>query len=227
MFQVCPRSSLLKHDPPTPNSPQTPIVAGIILQSSNWWSKLRSSGHFDHFLAVLGNVIRGSSDLASSGGSTTRYFECEIYRIWGRLRIMIPGTMNLRHSYMKTRSFCAKMISLCRSNFSKRQCATNWGPLHTRHWGPVTVSLQARTSLVEKADTTLRARDRVTPSTHSHWWKRQTRSKFATHVYAWGTDGVWECKMDVKSSWIPMCHQIDHVSWSLGLFWIKNHLLET
>jgi hypothetical protein len=31
--------------------------------------------------------------------------------------------------------------------------------------------------------------------------KRRTRSKFASH-YAWGTNGVCECKMDVKSTWI-------------------------
>jgi len=36
---------------------------------------------------------------------------------------------------------------------------------------------------------------------HSHWWKRRTRSKFATSHYAWGTNGVCECKMDVKSIW--------------------------
>ena len=37
---------------------------------------------------------------------------------------------------------------------------------------------------------------------HSHWWKRRSRSKFASH-YAWGTNGVCEYKMDVKSTWIP------------------------
>jgi hypothetical protein len=53
---------------------------------------------------------------------------------------------------------------------------------------------------------------------HSHWWKRQSQSKFASH-HAWGTDGVCECKMmDVKSTWIPTWHQMEHVSWSLGLF---------
>ena len=31
--------------------------------------------------------------------------------------------------------------------------------------------------------------------------------------------------MDVKSTWIPTLHRMDHVSWSLGLF-SKNHLLE-
>ena len=33
-----------------------------------------------------------------------------------------------------------------------------------------------------------------------------------------GTNGVCECKMDVKSTWIPTWHQMNHVLWSLGLF---------
>jgi hypothetical protein len=40
---------------------------------------------------------------------------------------------------------------------------------------------------------------------------------YASH-YAWGTNGCRECKMDVKSTWIPTWHQMDHVSWSLGFF---------
>ena len=59
---------------------------------------------------------------------------------------------------------------------------------------------------------------------HSHWWERGSRSKFPSH-YAWGTNGVCECKMGAKSAWILTWHQIDHVSWSLGLFF-KNHLFE-
>ena len=59
-------------------------------------------------------------------------------------------------------------------------------------------------------------------SKHSHWWSRRSRSKFTSH-YAWGTNGVGECKMDVKSTWIPTWHQMDHVSWSLELF-TKPHL---
>ena len=31
-----------------------------------------------------------------------------------------------------------------------------------------------------------------------------------------------ECKMDVKSTWIPTWHQMDHVSWSLGLISITT-----
>ena len=51
---------------------------------------------------------------------------------------------------------------------------------------------------------------------HSHWWKRRSRSKFAPH-YAWRTNGICECKMNVKSTWIPTWHKMDHVTWSLGL----------
>jgi hypothetical protein len=32
-------------------------------------------------------------------------------------------------------------------------------------------------------------------SKHPHWWRRWSRSKFASH-YAWGTNGVCECKGD-------------------------------
>ena len=59
---------------------------------------------------------------------------------------------------------------------------------------------------------------------HSHRWKRLSRSMFASH-YAWGTNKVCVCKMDVKSAWIPTWHQMDHV---FMVTWIifKNHLLE-
>ena len=49
---------------------------------------------------------------------------------------------------------------------------------------------------------------------HSRRWKRRSRSKFASH-YASGTDGVCECKLDVKSTWVPTSHQMDQVLWSL------------
>ena len=52
---------------------------------------------------------------------------------------------------------------------------------------------------------------------HSYWWKRRGRSKFASH-YAQGTNGVYECKMDVQSTWVRTWHWMDHVLWSLGLF---------
>ena len=85
----------------------------------------------------------------------------------------------------------------------------------------------------------------------SHWWKRRSQSKFASHyawytghiggsspgpssmagagpngvARVWGTNRVCECKMNVKSTSIPTWHWMDHVSWSLG-FIINNQLLE-
>jgi hypothetical protein len=38
------------------------------------------------------------------------------------------------------------------------------------------------------------------------------------HTTLEGPTEVCECKMDVKSAWIPTWHRMDHVSWSLGLF---------
>ena len=71
----------------------------------------------------------------------------------------------------------------------------HWGPLHTQDWEPVTMALQAL-SLVEKAELV---------------------QVWASH-YAWGANGVCECKMDVESTWISIWHWMDCVSWSLGLF---------
>ena len=59
---------------------------------------------------------------------------------------------------------------------------------------------------------------------HSHWWKRQSRSKFASH-YAWGTGGVCECKMDVKvymDSYMASNGSCTMVTWII----FKTHLLE-
>ena len=60
---------------------------------------------------------------------------------------------------------------------------------------------------------------------HSHWWNWQSRSKFASH-YPWGTNGVCECKMDVKSAWTPYMAFINGscvmVTWTT----FNNHLLE-
>ena len=57
----------------------------------------------------------------------------------------------------------------------------------------------------------------------SHWWKRRSWSNFASR-YTWGTNGVCEYKMDVKSTWISTWHQTDNVSCSLGLFSKKPSL---
>ena len=46
------------------------------------------------------------------------------------------------------------------------------------------------------------------------------------HTRNWEINGKFECKTNVKSTWIPTWHQIDHVSWSLGLFNFQNNLLE-
>jgi hypothetical protein len=52
---------------------------------------------------------------------------------------------------------------------------------------------------------------------HSHWWKRQSWSKFPSQ-YACRSNGGCECKTNVKSTWVPTWHRMDHVSWLLGLF---------
>ena len=54
--------------------------------------------------------------------------------------------------------------------------------------------------------TELRAHNYYTRFKHSHWWKMRSWSKFASH-YAWGTNGVCECKKDVKSTWILAWHK--------------------
>jgi hypothetical protein len=66
--------------------------------------------------------------------------------------------------------------------------------------------------------TRLRARETI-HFKHAHWWGTRSRSKFASH-YAWGTNGVceWNARWMCTSTWIPTWHQMDHVSWSLGLF---------
>jgi hypothetical protein len=59
---------------------------------------------------------------------------------------------------------------------------------------------------------------------HSHWWKRRSRSKFASH-YVWGTNGVCECKMDVKvyvNSYMTLNGSCFMVTWII----FKNHHLE-
>ena len=52
---------------------------------------------------------------------------------------------------------------------------------------------------------------------HCHYWKGWSRSGFASH-YAWGTNGVCECTVDVKSTWIPTWHRMDHVLYHLDYF---------
>jgi hypothetical protein len=66
------------------------------------------------------------------------------------------------------------------------------GPLHRRDWEPVSITLQAL-SLAEKVD--------------------PVQVRFTLE----GPTEYVNSKMDVKSTWIPTWHQMDHVSWSLGL----------
>jgi hypothetical protein len=59
---------------------------------------------------------------------------------------------------------------------------------------------------------------------HSHWWRRWSQTKFASH-YAWGTTGEIEWKMDVKSTWNPTWLQMVscfRVTWTI----FKKHLAE-
>ena len=59
---------------------------------------------------------------------------------------------------------------------------------------------------------------------HSHWWKRRSRSHYAWH-YAWGTNEVCECKMDVKiyvDSYMIANGSCFMITWII----FKNHLLE-
>jgi hypothetical protein len=70
------------------------------------------------------------------------------------------------------------------------------GSLHTRDREPVTTTLQALL-LVEKAE------------------PEPVQVYFTPRL---GTNGVCECKMDVKPTYISTWHQMDHVSWSLELF---------
>ena len=65
--------------------------------------------------------------------------------------------------------------------------------------------------------TRLRTRDHCTSSTPSDGKGGASPSSLHT-TYAWGTNGVSECKMDVKSTHIPTWHQLEHISWPTELF---------
>jgi hypothetical protein len=64
--------------------------------------------------------------------------------------------------------------------------------------------------------TRLRARDHYTSSTLIGGNGGASPSSCFTLRF-WGTNGVCDCKTDVKSIWILTWHQMDHVAWSLGL----------
>jgi hypothetical protein len=72
--------------------------------------------------------------------------------------------------------------------------------------------------------TRLRARDHL-HFKHSHWWKRWSRSNFASH-YAWGTNGgsMWMqdgCQV-YMDSYVASNESCCIVTWII----FKNHLLE-
>jgi hypothetical protein len=71
-------------------------------------------------------------------------------------------------------------------------------------------------ALRASSHTRLRARDHYTSSTLIGG-NGAAKSKF-TSCWTRGTTEVCECKIDVKSTWIPTWYQMDNVSWSLGLF---------
>ena len=60
---------------------------------------------------------------------------------------------------------------------------------------------------------------------HYGWWKRRSRSKFASH-YAWGTNGVRKCKTDVKSTWIHSYMASNGSCFTVTWITFKNHLLK-
>ena len=77
----------------------------------------------------------------------------------------------------------------------------NLGPLHTRDWEPATITLRAL-SLVKKVE--------------------PIQVRF---THSWGTNGVCECKMDVKvyiDSYMASNGSCFMVTWAL----FKNHPLE-
>jgi hypothetical protein len=60
---------------------------------------------------------------------------------------------------------------------------------------------------------------------HSHWWKKRSRSNFASH-YAWGTNGVYWWMQDggrvYMDSYLASDKSCYMVTWTI----LKNHLLE-
>jgi len=64
----------------------------------------------------------------------------------------------------------------------------------------------------------LRARDHYTSSTLIGGKDGAGPSSLLHATLEGPTEYVSECKVDVTSTWIPTWHQMDRVSWSLGLF---------
>ena len=81
-----------------------------------------------------------------------------------------------------------------------------------------------RTLLRGTSHMRLRARDHYTSSTLIGGKGGAGPSSLHTMLEG-PTEHTCECKMEVKSTWVPTWHQMDHVSWSFGLF-SKNYLLK-
>jgi hypothetical protein len=120
--------------------------------------------------------------------------------------------------YVTTNTACIFLIvrCVCILSHETNPIGGGLGPLHTM----AKVEKVERPSVSTNQGHFIHETDSPWPLhfKHSHWWKRQSRSKFASSHYASGTNGVCECKMDAKSTWIPTWHRMDHFSWSLGLF---------
>jgi hypothetical protein len=77
-------------------------------------------------------------------------------------------------------------------------------------------SLSHDTTLRATSHTRLRARDQYTSSTLIGGNGGDGPSSL--HTTLEGPKEYVNSKMDVKSTWISTWHQMDHVSWSFGLF---------
>ena len=88
--------------------------------------------------------------------------------------------------------------------------------------GPNQMKMWSSPGLMVTSHTKLRTPDHFNSNTH--WWKRRSRSKFASH-YAWGTNGVCECKMDVTSTWDSYM-TLNGSSFMVTRTIFINHLLE-
>jgi len=60
---------------------------------------------------------------------------------------------------------------------------------------------------------------------HNHWWKRWSRSKFASH-YAWGTNGVYMWMQDECKAYMDSYMTSNASCFMVTLINFKNHVLE-
>jgi hypothetical protein len=90
------------------------------------------------------------------------------------------------------------------------------GGLHNSLFYLTSLSTYLLHILRATSHTRLNAHDHYTSSTVTDG--KGGAGPSSLHTMLEGPNGVCECKMDVKSTWIPTWHGMDHVSWSLGLF---------